>query len=67
MVLVHYNITNNDYRQDSRVLYTFAPSKSFDQLLEILPTKFMFLNTFSSELSYTDVWFTDQNNKPPEM
>ena len=67
MVLVHYNITNNNYRLDSRVLYTFAPSKSFDQLLQILPTKFMFLNTFSSELSYTDVWFTDQNNKPPEM
>ena len=23
VVLVHYNIVNNDYQQDSRVLYTF--------------------------------------------
>ena len=32
VVLVHCNIINNDYQQDSRVLYTFAPSKSFGQL-----------------------------------
>ena len=36
VVLVHCNIFNNDYRQDSRVLYTFVPSKSFGSLLEIL-------------------------------
>ena len=29
VVLVHCNIVNNDYQQDSRVLYTFAPDKSF--------------------------------------
>ena len=27
---VHCNIENNDYQQDSRVLYTFIPDKSFD-------------------------------------
>ena len=26
VVLVHCNIVNNDYQQDSRVLYTFVPS-----------------------------------------
>ena len=31
-VLVHFNIVNNDYQQDSRVLYTFIPNKSFGQL-----------------------------------
>ena len=25
VVLVHFNIVNNDYQQDSRVLYTFVP------------------------------------------
>ena len=25
VVLVHCNIVNNDYQQDSRVLYTFVP------------------------------------------
>ena len=27
VVLVHYNIFNKDYQQDSRVLYTFVPNK----------------------------------------
>ena len=34
VVLVHCNIVNNDYQQDSRVLYTFVPNKPFDSLLE---------------------------------
>ena len=32
VVIVHYNIVNNDYPP---VLYTFAPNKSFGQLLDI--------------------------------
>ena len=28
VVVVHYNIINIDYQQDSRVLYTFFPNKS---------------------------------------
>ena len=28
----HLEIVNNDYQQDSRVLYTFVPNKSFGQL-----------------------------------
>ena len=35
VVLVHYNIVNNDYEQDSRVLYTFVPNKPSGQLLDI--------------------------------
>ena len=38
VVLVHCNIVNNDYQQDSRVLYTFVPNKPFGSLLEISPT-----------------------------
>ena len=37
VVLVHCNIVNNDYKQDSRVLYAFVPSKPFGSLLDILP------------------------------
>ena len=36
VVLVHCNIVNNDYEQDSRVLYTFVPNKSFGSILEFL-------------------------------
>ena len=37
VVLVHRDIANNYYQQDSRVLYTFVTNKSFGQLLEISP------------------------------
>ena len=42
VILVHYNIVNNDYQQDSRVLFTFIPNKSFSQLLDISPKTFIF-------------------------
>ena len=32
LVLVHGNIINDDYQQDSRVLYKFIPNKSFLKL-----------------------------------
>ena len=35
-VLIHCNIANNDYQQDSRVLYAFVPNKSIGQLLDII-------------------------------
>ena len=35
LVLVHCDIINNDYQQDSRVLYTFVANKPFGSLLEI--------------------------------
>ena len=34
--LVHCDIVN-DYQQDSRVLHTFIPNKTFGQLLDISP------------------------------
>ena len=58
-VVVHCNIANNDYQQDSRVLYTFVPNKSFGQLLDISPKNFIFLKTFDLEFSYIEVWFAD--------
>ena len=63
--LVHCSTVNNDYQQDSRVLYTFIPIKSFGQLSDIPPQKSIFSKTFNSEFSY--VWFTDQNSKPLEV
>ena len=67
VALVHCNIVNNDYEQDSRVLYTFVPSKPFDSLLEISQMKHIFLKTFNSEFQEIIVWFTDQNSKPLEI
>ena len=67
VVLIHCNIANNDYQQDSRVLYKFVPNKPFGSLLEISPTNHIFLKTFNSEYDEIKVWFTDQNSKPLEM
>ena len=34
LVLVHCNLGNNDYQQDSRILYTFVPNKTFGCLFK---------------------------------
>ena len=57
-VPVHCNIVNNDYQQDSRVLCTFVPNKSFGTLLESSPTNHIFLKTFNSEFQAIKSWFT---------
>ena len=67
VVLIHCNIAYNDYQQDSRVLYTFVPNKSFGHLLDISPKNVIFLKSFNSEFSYIEVWFTDQSFKPVEV
>ena len=67
VVLVHCNLVNNDYQEDSRVLHTFVPNKPFVNLLEVAPTNFIPLKTFNSEFSYMEVWFTDQNCQPLEI
>ena len=67
VILVHCNIVNNDYQQDSRVLYKFAPNKPFGSLLEISPTNHVFLKTFNSEYDEIKLWFTDQKSEPLEI
>ena len=67
LVLVHCNIVNNDYQQDSRILYAFVPNKSFGSLLEISPSNHVFLKTFNSEFQEIKIWFTDQKSMPLEI
>ena len=43
VVLIHCNVSNNSYQQNSRVLYNFVSNKSFGQLLDILPKNLIFL------------------------
>ena len=44
VLLVHCNIVNNNYQQNSRVLYTFVSNKSFCQLPDISPKNFIYIN-----------------------
>ena len=65
LVLVHCNLVDNDYQQDSRILYAFVPTKTFGSLLEISPTNHQ--KTFNSEFQEIKIWFTDQTSKPLEV
>ena len=67
LVLVHCNLVNNDYQQHSIILYTFAQNKPFRSLLEISPTKHIFLKSFNSEFQEIKIWFIDQTSKPLEV
>ena len=67
LVLVHCNLVNNHYQQDSRILYTFVPNKTFGCLLEISPANHIFLKIFNSEFQEIKIWFTDQTSAPLEV
>ena len=67
LVLIHCNLVNNDYQQDSRILHAFVPNKKFGSLLEISPTNHVFLRTFNSEFQEIKIWFTDQTSARLEL
>ena len=67
LVLVHCNIANDDYQEDSRILYTFVPNKTLGSLLEISPLNHVFLKAFNSEFQEIKTWFTDQTSAPLEL
>ena len=52
---------------DLRVLYTFVSNKPFGQFWFILSKTFIFWKAFNSELSYIEVWITDQSPKTLEI
>ena len=67
LALFHCNIINNNYQQDSRILYTFVPNQPFDSLLEVSTPNHIFLKTFNSAFQEIKVWFTDQASTPLEV
>ena len=53
VVLLHWNILNNQYQHDSRVLSTFVTRQSFGQLLNVSPKNhIIYSGTFHSDFSY---------------
>ena len=63
-VLVHCNVVQNNYQQDSKLLYTFVPDKQYGQLHVVEPKSLISLKAIGSIFNYIDIWFTDQNNRP---
>ena len=67
LVLLHCNLVNNSYQQASKVLFTFVPNKKYGQLITVSPETLIMLKTVNNEFSFTEIWFTDQDNRPLEI
>ena len=51
VVLINYNLVNNNYSQASKVLFTFVPDKQFDQLTTIAPHSLTMLKLLIQNLN----------------
>ena len=62
-VLLHCNVVQNDYLQNSKLLYTFVPDKGFGKLLSMQPKALLIQSkTTDSIFDHIEIWFTDQSN-----
>ena len=66
-VLLHCNVVQNDYLQNSKLLYTFVPNKDFGQLLSVQPKPLIQSKTTDSIFDHIEIWFTDQNNNSLQL
>ena len=48
-ILMHCNFVNSNYRQVSKVLFTFVPDKQFGQLIIIVPHSLTILKTTNAD------------------
>ena len=67
VVLVQYNLVDNQYQQKSEVLYTFTPNKSCAYLLNVEPSNLVLLKTYNTEFDDITITFTKQNGRPLEI
>ena len=61
-VLLHCNIVQNYYLQNSKLLYEFVPDQSFGKLISVKPPVFIQCKTTDSIFDHIEIWFTDQDN-----
>ena len=67
VVLVQCNLVDNQYQQNSEVLYTFATNKSSVYLQNIEPSSLVFLKTYNTEFDKFNTTFTDQDSRALEI
>ena len=58
VVLVHFNLVNNNYQQASKVLFNFVANKQFGQLINNSPHLLTMLGRTNTYFSFIEVWFT---------
>ena len=67
LVLVQWNLIDNQHQQESEVLYTFTSNESYDYLLNVEPSNLAFLKTYNTEFDEIVMTFTNQNVRPLEI
>ena len=60
-------IVHNSNLQNSKLLYSFVPHKSFGKLLSVQPQELIRTRTTDSIFVYIEIWFTDQDNNPLQI
>ena len=64
VVLVQFNLVDNQYQQKSEVLCTFTPNKSYAYLLDVESSNLVFLKTYNTDFNKIIITFSDQNGRP---
>ena len=67
VVLVHCNLVKNGYQHTLNAVFTLVPNKEFGQLINISPHSLTVMNTVHTEVSFLEVWFTDQVSRALEI
>ena len=67
VILVQCYLVDNQHQQNSKVLYTFIPNKSYAYLLNIEPSNSVFLKSCNTQFDEIIITFTDQNSKLMEI
>ena len=67
VVVDQCNLLDNQYQQTSEVLYTVTPNKSYAYLLNVEPSKLVFLKTYNTEFNEIITTFIDKNGRPLEI
>ena len=65
VVLVQCNFVENQYQQNSEVLYTYTHNKSYAYLLNDVPSNLVFLKAYNAELY--DIILTIIDHRPFEI
>ena len=67
VALVQCTLVDNQYQQNSEVLYTFTPNKFYGDLLNVEPNNLVFLKTYNTEFDDIKTTVTGQNCRSLEI
>ena len=61
------NLLDNRCRQNSEVLYTFAPSKSYVYLVNVEPSNLIFFKAYNTKFDGIIISVMDQSGSPSKI